>query len=334
MQPQVSPSPPRARLPYSTYMYARFVWEGYITAHEAYGTYVLHKRARGFGPMSATAAVVRLSVGPPATAAPSTPSAKKAAIPSDERKQVAALFKDFCGPGTSKASLSEVPALLKELAKGMGAAGPQVKKLVSFGKEALAAKCGGGQVGSADFINWYFEVAWEELKSAANAERTERKRPDKKPVANKSTGAERNRQAAGVDAGGTGGGGTSGIIGGDCVAFAAAAAPARPYGWELAQGVNVDEYRRLLQLCCQFQRPTGARGLVPASQLQPLLRAALADDTQLLHEVLTALPTPERQSDDEEPVLPIGVLIKFWFDYVFPRASRRLKSEQGASPRT
>ena len=61
-------------------------------------------------------------------------AAKKAVIPSDERKRVAATFKDFCEPGTSKVSLSELPALVKELAKGTAAADPQVKKLISLAK--------------------------------------------------------------------------------------------------------------------------------------------------------------------------------------------------------
>ena len=95
------------------------------------------------------------------------PASKKAVIPSDERKRVAATFKDFCEPGTSKVSLSELPALVKELAKGTAAADPQVKKLISLAKEALMAKCAGGPFSSGDFINWYFEVAWEELKPAA-----------------------------------------------------------------------------------------------------------------------------------------------------------------------
>ena len=271
-----------------------------------------------------------------------TKATKKPAIPSEERKRVAATFKEFCEPGTSKASLSSVPTLVREVAKGMAAPDSQVKKLISLAKEALMAKCAGGQLGSGDFINWYFEVAWEELKAASNAERPDRKQ---KPVASKSASAERDRQVAGVDvggAGGTGGAGGAGSAGGvgsagsasisgisgingisDGEAAAAVVAPARPYGWELAQGVQVDEYRRLLRLCCQFQRPTGARGLVPASQLQPLLRTALPDDTQLLHEVHAALPTPEWQSSDEEPALPVGVLVKFWFDAVLPRVSLR-----------
>ena len=285
---------------------------------------------------------------PPAVAARSTQATKKAVIPSEERKRVAATFKEFCEPGTSKASLSAVPALVKEVAKGTVAADTQVKKLISLAKEALMVKCAGGQLGSGDFITWYFEVAWEELKAASTAEQkpvaSKSKRPEQKPVvASKSTSAEHGRQVAGVDAGGAGGGSISGISGiTDGEAAAAAAAPARPYGWELAQGVQVDEYRRLLQLCCQFQRPTGARGLIPASQLQPLLRTALPDDTQLLQEVLTAVPTPERQPSDEEPALPVGVLVKFWFDDVVPRVSQRhaerLESveEHGgaASPRT
>jgi hypothetical protein len=262
---------------------------------------------------------------------------KKALIPSEERKRVAATFKEFCEPGTSKASLSAVPALVKEVANGTAAADSQVKKLISLAKEALMAKCAGGQLGSGDFINWYFEVAWEQLKAASTAEQN--KRPEQK----KSAPAERGRQVAGVDAGGADGGGISGIRGisdiTDGEAAAAAAAPARPYGWELAQGVQVDEYRRLLQLCCQWQRPTGARGLIPASQLQPLLQKALPDDTQLLQEVLAALPTPERQPSDEEPALPVGVLVRFWFDDVLPRVSQRrerLESEEhgAASPRT
>ena len=271
------------------------------------------------------------------------PASKKAVIPSDERKRVAATFKDFCEPGTSKVSLSEVPALVKELAKGTAAADPQVKKLISLAKEALMAKCAGGPLGSGDFINWYFEVAWEELKPAATVkppatvERPDRKRPGQKPAANKSANAEGGKHVAGVDAGGAGG------ISDAPEASSAAPAPAhpsRPYGWELGQGVQVDEYRRLLQLCCQFQRPTGARGLIPASQLQPLLQAALRDDADLLPEVLTSLPSPERQSSsDEEPALPVGVLIKFWFEEVLPRVvSQRqlLESEAHAavSPRT
>ena len=285
---------------------------------------------------------------PPAVAARSTQATKKAVIPSEERKRVAATFKEFCEPGTSKASLSAVPALVKEVAKGTVAADTQVKKLISLAKEALMVKCAGGQLGSGDFITWYFEVAWEELKAASTAEQkpvaSKSKRPEQKPVvASKSTSAEHGRQVAGVDAGGAGGGSISGISGitdGEAAA-AAAAAPARPYGWELAQGVQVDEYRRLLQLCCQFQRPTGARGLIPASQLQPLLRTALPDDTQLLQEVLAALPTPERQPSDEEPALPVGVLVKFWFDDVVPRVSQRnadrlesVEEHGAASPRT
>ena len=285
---------------------------------------------------------------PPAVAARSTQATKKAVIPSEERKRVAATFKEFCEPGTSKASLSAVPALVKEVAKGTVAADTQVKKLISLAKEALMVKCAGGQLGSGDFITWYFEVAWEELKAASTAEQkavaSKSKRPEQKPVvASKSTSAEHDRQVAGVDAGGAGGGSISGISGitdGEAAA-AAAAAPARPYGWELAQGVQVDEYRRLLQLCCQFQRPTGARGLIPASQLQPLLRTALPDDTQLLQKVLAALPAPERQPSDEEPALPVGVLVKFWFDDVVPRVSQRNADrlvsggEHGAaSPRT
>ena len=278
----------------------------------------------------------------------STQATKKAVIPSDERKRVAATFKEFCEPGTSKASLSAVAALVKEVAKGTAAADSQVKKLISLAKEALLTKCAGGQLGSGDFINWYFEVAWEELKAASTAEQkpvaSKSKRPEQKPVvASKSASAERGRQVAGVDAGGAGGGSISGISGitdGEA-ATAAAAAPARPYGWELAQGVQVDEYRRLLQLCCQFQRPTGARGLIPASQLQPLLRTALPDDTQLLQKVLAALPAPERQPSDEEPALPVGVLVKFWFDDVVPRVSQRnadrlvsVEEHGAASPRT
>ena len=263
-------------------------------------------------------------------------AAKKAVIPSDERKRVAATFKDFCEPGTSKVSLSEVPALVKELAKGTAAADPQVKKLISLAKEALMAKCAGGPFGSGDFINWYFEVAWEELKPAApvkpaaTVERPDRKRPGQKPAANKSANAEGDKHVGGA------GGGISGISDAPEASSAAPAPahPPRPYGWELGQGVQVDEYRRLLQLCCQFQRPTGARGLIPASQLQPLLQAALRDDAELLPEVLTSLPSPERQSSsDEEPVLPVGVLIKFWFDEVSQR--QRLESEHAAvSPRT
>ena len=284
---------------------------------------------------------------PPAVAARSTQATKKAVIPSEERKRVAATFKEFCEPGTSKASLSAVPALVKEVAKGTVAADTQVKKLISLAKEALMVKCAGGQLGSGDFITWYFEVAWEELKAASTAEQkavaSKSKRPEQKPVvASKSTSAEHGRQVAGVDAGGAGGGSISGISGiTDGEAAAAAAAPARPYGWELAQGVQVDEYRRLLQLCCQFQRPTGARGLIPASQLQPLLRTALPDDTQLLQKVLAALPTPERQPSDEEPALPVGVLVKFWFDDVVPRVSQRnadrlvsVEEHGAASPRT
>ena len=285
---------------------------------------------------------------PPAVAARSTQATKKAVIPSEERKRVAATFKEFCEPGTSKASLSAVPALVKEVAKGTVAADTQVKKLISLAKEALMVKCAGGQLGSGDFITWYFEVAWEELKAASTAEQkavaSKSKRPEQKPVvASKSTSAEHGRQVAGVDAGGAGGGSISGISGitdGEAAA-AAAAAPARPYGWELAQGVQVDEYRRLLQLCCQFQRPTGARGLIPASQLQPLLRTALPDDTQLLQKVLAALPAPERQPSDEEPALPVGVLVKFWFDDVVPRVSQRnadrlesVEEHGAASPRT
>lgn len=266
----------------------------------------------------------------------STQATKKAVIPSDERKRVAATFKEFCEPGTSKASLSEVAALVKEVAKGTAAADSQVKTLISLAKEALMAKCAGGQLGSGDFINWYFS-AWEELKAASTAEQkpvaSKSKRPEQKPVvASKSASAERGRQVAGVDAGGAGGGsisGISGIIDGE--AAAAAASPVRPYGWELAQGVQVEEYRRLLQLCCQFQRPTGARGLIPASQLQPLLRTALPDDTQLLQEVLTAVPTPERQPSDEEPALPVGVLIRFWFDDVLPRVSQRHERLESAA---
>ena len=275
-------------------------------------------------------------------------AAKKAVIPSDERKRVAATFKDFCEPGTSKVSLSEVPALVKELAKGTAAADPQVKKLISLAKEALMAKCAGGPLGSGDFINWYFEVAWEELKPAATVkppatekppatvERPDRKRPGQKPAADKSANAEGGKHAAGVDAGGAGGG-ISGISDAPEASTAAPAPahPSRPYGWELGQGVQVDEYRRLLQLCCQFQRPTGARGLIPASQLQPLLQAALRDDAALLPEVLTSLPSPERQSSsDEEPALPVGVLIKLWFDEVLPRVvSQRqlLESEAHAA---
>ena len=137
---------------------------------------------------------------------------------------------------------------------------------------------------------------------------------------------------------------TKDVVGSDAPeASSAAPAPAhpsRPHGWELGEGVQVDEYRRLLQLCCQFQRPTGARGLIPASQLQPLLQAALRDDAELLPEVLTSLPSPERQSSsDDEPALPVGVLIKLWFDEVLPRVvSQRqlLESEAHAavSPRT
>ena len=277
------------------------------------------------------------------SAAAGRSSAKKAVIPSDERKRVAATFKDFCEPGTSKVSLSELPALVKELAKGPAAADPQVKKLISLAKEALMAKCAGGPLGSGDFINWYFEVAWEELKPAATVkppatvERPDRKRPGQKPAANKSANAEGGKHVAGVDAGGAGG------ISDAPEASSAAPAPAhpsRPHGWELGEGVQVDEYRRLLQLCCQFQRPTGARGLIPASQLQPLLQAALRDDADLLPEVLTSLPSPERQSSsDDEPALPVGVLIKLWFDEVLPRVvSQRqlLESEAHAavSPRT
>ena len=58
---------------------------------------------------------------------------------------------------------------------------------------------------------------------------------------------------------------------------------------------------------------------MPASQLQPLMRTALPNDSQLVHEVLTALPAPERQAPDEEPTLPVGVIVKFWFDEVWPK---------------
>ena len=257
----------------------------------------------------------------PAAAARGTAAAKKAAVPPEERKRVATLFKDFCEPGKSKVALGSAPALVKESLQGTSATDSLVKRLTGLAKESLAAKASDDGITAGDFISWYFEVAWEALK--ANAAAVEKKREEKK--------------AAAADRGGAGGAGARAATGGDAGGAGPSqqsanatplAAAAEPFGWQLGKGMHVQEYRRLMAIFVQFQRPTGNRGFVPGSQLRPLIRMALpSDDTQLLHEVMTALPTPERQSADEEPMLTVGVLVKFWFDFVWPKASRRLVEE-------
>ena len=244
-------------------------------------------------------------------------------MPPEERKRVATLFKDFCEPGKSKVLLGSTQALVKESLQGTSATDALVKRLTGLAKESLAAKASDGGITAGDFISWYFEVAWEELKKSAAA--VEKKRED--------------RKAAAADRGGPAGAGARAATGGDESGAGAGpsqqsasapplAAAVEPFGWQLGKGMHVQEYRRLMAIFVQFQRPTGNRGFVPASQLRPLIRMALpSDDTQLLHEVMTALPTPERQSADEEPMLTVGVLVKFWFDFVWPKASRRLVEE-------
>lgn len=249
-------------------------------------------------------------------------AATKVAVPPDERRRVATLFKDFCEPGKSKVALRSAPALVKESLQGTSATDSLVKRLTGLAKESLVAKASGGSITAGDFISWYFEVAWEELKAKATV--VEKKLEDKK-------------KAAAADRGGPGGASARAATGGEASGAVpsqqAASAPpltarVEPFGWQLGKGMHVQEYRRLMAIFVPFQRPTGNRGFVPASQLRPLIRMALpSDDTQLLHEVMMALPTPERQSADEESMLTVGVLVKFWFDCVWPKASRRLVEE-------
>ena len=97
----------------------------------------------------------------------------------DESLRIVRFFKEFSERG--KVPLAMIPTLVKDLFKESVKEKPLQSKLVSLGKEALAAKAkesGDDKLTAGDFSGWYFEVAWplivearQEVKAAEDAKK-------------------------------------------------------------------------------------------------------------------------------------------------------------------
>ena len=260
-------------------------------------------------------------------------------LPPEEIKRVKELFKEFCDVGASKVDVSQIAALVKEVLKGAKAAPETIKRLVGAAKEALPAKCPSGVLAPNDFQAWYFEHAWPELqeKKAEKAAAPAKKRPGPGGAADAAAAA--TAAAAGGAAGGAGGAGKTGAdaaasaTAGSAAANAAdgggGAAGAMPVGWALGRSLHPEECRRLLQVSAAFMLPTGARGRIPQRQVLPLLRQALLPVDEKAAAEWAASPALAATAaadapPGEEPTVAVGLLVKFWFDVVWPKCSKPL----------
>ena len=278
---------------------------------------------------------------PAATAKPAPAPAKptKVKLPPEEIKRVKELFKEFCDVGASKVDVSQIAALVKEVLKGAKAAPETIKRLVGAAKEALPAKCPSGVLAPNDFQAWYFEHAWPELqeKKAEKAAAPAKKRPGPGGAADAAAAA--TAAAAGGAGGGAGGAGKTGAdaaasaTAGSAAANAAdgggGAAGAMPVGWALGRSLHPEECRRLLQVSAAFMLPTGARGRIPQRQVLPLLRQALLPVDEKAAAEWAASPALAATAaadapPGEEPTVAVGLLVKFWFDVVWPKCSKPL----------
>jgi len=225
-------------------------------------------------------------------------------VPTEERKRVTTLFKQFCDVGSSKVPLALIPKVVKATLQPTHAPEGAYKRIQALAKEVLPAKCGAsGAVALGEFITWYFDYAWPELTASEGA-----KPPDRKSRAgggSRTTAADAAGSSRVATADGGKGGGASSAAGltadagcgesgapacaptaaasqsdqvvdvGPPSKLAAARPPGVPPGWEIGSAIHVEELRRIQQLCATFQASAGSRGRVLSSQLQPLLELAL-----------------------------------------------------------
>ena len=97
-------------------------------------------------------------------------------VPTEERKRVTTLFKQFCDPGSSKVPLSLMPKVVKEVLHSTHAPDGAYKKIQGLAKEVLPTKSGSsGAVTLGDFISWYFDYAWPELTGGEGVKPPDRK---------------------------------------------------------------------------------------------------------------------------------------------------------------
>jgi len=97
-------------------------------------------------------------------------------VPTEERKRVTTLFKQFCDVGSSKVPLALIPKVVKATLQPTHAPEGAYKRIQALAKEVLPAKCGAsGAVALGEFITWYFDYAWPELTASEGAKPPDRK---------------------------------------------------------------------------------------------------------------------------------------------------------------
>ena len=109
----------------------------------------------------------------------------------------------------------------------------------------------------------------------------------------------------------------------------------------IARGLHPAECRRLIRVCALFQLDSGPCGHIRASELALLLRLALrpVTDAQLIARLLDEAPQPAssvepqlRATRPQEATLEMGKIVKFWFDCVWPKTSKKLLQAHHSAP--
>ncbi len=253
----------------------------------------------------------------------------------EERVRVSGLFREFLDIGSSKLDASMAPRLIKEALKSGGADNATVQRMVSEFKEVAPTRWPAGVIDAGGFASWYMDIAWPALHAAAEQRAKQLPkppRPEAKPL----------RFEAAADGGAAVGARGAASAHNPPIPTAVASgpdpAPREPLGWALGRSMHLEETRRLLGLCARFERAQGQRGELSVAQLAPLFTRALgpahADDA-LLHDALIAAATPPvngaplpawhhprynvAEGCAPERAVPIGAVVRAWFDIAWPR---------------
>lgn len=269
----------------------------------------------------------------------------------DEAVRVLAAMKPYCERG--KVDISLVCEMLLGIFKGTRTADALIRKLVGVGKEALPKMCDKpGLIAPGELTAWYFETAWPAVLDARASTEVHRKKSEQLHAAEKEQHARevarlkldqaaRDAQQVTGGEGAEGGGDDEPEGGHEAAAVPLAAATDEPIGWQVARVVEVDESRRLVVLFADASRGRARRmsfGPAPVSAppdvnapgggLPPEMSIASDKVPAVLRDALQPVQDAElltHAPSSPGGVVPVGKLLHFWFQAVWPKHGPKLR---------
>ena len=294
--------------------------------------------------------------GSPPSSGPTGPWTKpRNRAETDEAVRVLAELKPFAERGRVDVSL--ISKLLREVLKGTGAAPPLCKKLVAAGKEGLPGT--DGEIKAGELTAWYFENAWPAILEARAAAAAHAKRVAEMQALEQEQLKQqkllqdqlrKQREEAGAAAGesgdelpdggelsgwgdsvelGEGRDGSGAVPSGGGLGFVLAPNAPAPIGWQAARSVEVIESRRVVDLFSAAVRHP-RRGSIQAGVMPPELLVPSGSVKALLREALAPIEDDELLATlgGADGGVPLGALVRFWFDAVWPKHGAKLREQR------